>query len=165
MIVFGAAFLFNLMQKNGLIDKINSSVAGLHHTSEVRFFLLALGLTGFFEGVAGFGTPGAIVPLLLISLGYNAVLSVSVVLLFNGLFAIFGAVGTPLTIGIQIPLQLSEGLMFEIGIISALISLLVVFLWLFYVFRMFAAYGIRLYHKKLIIGLYTLFAIPFCLFA
>jgi lactate permease len=165
MIVFGAAFLFNIMQKNGLIDRISSSVAELHPANEVRFFLLALGLTGFFEGVAGFGTPGAIVPLLLIALGYNAVLSVAVVLLFNGLFAIFGAVGTPLTIGIQLPLQLPEGLMLEIGIISAGISVMVVFFWLFYVFGMFKNHGIKLLHKKLIVWLYVLFIIPFCLFA
>ena len=125
MIVFGAAFLFNIMERNGLIGRISSSVAQLHPSNEIRFFLLAIGLTAFFEGVAGFGTPGVIVPLLLIALGYNAVLAVAVVLLFNGLFAIFGAVGTPLNIGMQVPLQLGDKLIFEIGIISTLASVFV----------------------------------------
>ncbi|MCM4161615.1 L-lactate permease [Antarcticibacterium flavum] len=165
MIVFGAAFLFNIIESNGLISKISTSVAQLHPSNEIRFFLLAIGLTAFFEGVAGFGTPGAIVPLLLIALGYNAVLAVAVVLLFNGLFAIFGAVGTPLTIGMQVPLQLGDKLIFEIGIISTLASVFVVFLWQFYVFRIFKTYGNILEKKKLIILLYILFIIPFCLLA
>ena len=73
MIVFWAAFLYNIMEKNGLIDRISHSLDKIHPVKEIKFFLLAIGLTAFFEGVAGFGTPGAIVPLLLMALGFNAV--------------------------------------------------------------------------------------------
>lgn len=165
MIVFGAAFLFHIMQKNGLINRISSSVAQLHSSNEMRFFLLAIGLTAFFEGVAGFGTPGAIVPLLLIALGYNPVLAVAVVLLFNGLFAIFGAVGTPLKIGMQLPLQLGDSVVTEIGMIATLASVMVVFLWMFYIFKIFKNNGNILQQKKLILVLYFLFILPFCLLA
>lgn len=102
MIVFGAAFLYTIMEKTGMIHQISHSLDTLHPSKNIRFFLLALCLAAFFEGVAGFGTPGAIVPLLLIGMGFDAVLSVAVVLMFDGLFALFGAVGTPLLTGMQL---------------------------------------------------------------
>ena len=69
-------------------------------------FFLALFLTAFFESVAGFGTPGVVVPLLLIGMGFSPALSITAVLLFNGLFAASGAVGTPVTVGLVGPLGL-----------------------------------------------------------
>jgi lactate permease len=121
MIVFGAVFLYEVMKASGYIELINHSIKEIHPRKEVRFFLISIGLTAFFEGVAGFGTPGAIVPLLLISMGFNPVLSVSVVLLFNGLFSAFGAVGTPFAAGLKIPLKLSEMMAAEIAGIAACI--------------------------------------------
>jgi lactate permease len=165
MIVFGAAFLYNIMDKNGFIQGISHSLDNLHPSNEIKFFLLAIGLTAFFEGVAGFGTPGAIVPLLLINMGYNPVLSVAVVLLFDGLFAIFGAVGTPLITGLQLPLQLSGGEIKEIAWVSAVAGVLVMGLIFFFIFRMFLRNEITLAYKKHIFVLYTFFAVPFCFIA
>src|SRR5690606_30374783 len=138
MIVFGAAFLYDTMDKTGMIKAISHSLADIHPSKELRFFLLAIGLTAFFEGVAGFGTPGAIVPLLLISLGFNAVLSVAVVLVFDGLFSMFGAVGTPLLTGLQIPLELSNVEVKNIAVLSAFTGVLVVAVLILFIFRMFA---------------------------
>lgn len=165
MIVFGALFLYNIMKGCGLIDEISHSLDELHPSKEIRFFLLAICLTAFFEGVAGFGTPGAIVPLLLIAIGFNTVLSVSVVLLFDGLFAIFGAVGTPLVTGLQLPLDLSPAQLQQIGFTSAVSGTLVYVFVLFAVFRMFSNIQAPLQHKRTILLLFTFFAVPFCLFA
>lgn len=165
MIVFGALFLYNIMQGTGLISQISHSLDNLHPSKEIRFFLLAICLTAFFEGVAGFGTPGAIVPLLLIAMGFNAVLSVSVVLLFDGLFAIFGAVGTPIITGLQLPLDLTHPQVQRIGFTAAVIGTIVQFLILFAVFRMFGKMHEPLQHKGKILLLFTFFAIPFCFFA
>lgn len=165
MIVFGALFLYNIMQGAGLISEISHSLDNLHPSKEIRFFLLAICLTAFFEGVAGFGTPGAIVPLLLIAMGFNAVLSVSVVLLFDGLFAIFGAVGTPILTGLQLPLDLTNSQVQQIGFTAAVIGIIVQFFILFAIFRMFAKMQDPLQHKGKILLLFAFFAIPFCLFA
>ncbi|MFN4762681.1 L-lactate permease [Gillisia sp. Q332] len=165
MIVFGALFLYNIMQGAGLISQISHSLDNLHPSKEIRFFLLAICLTAFFEGVAGFGTPGAIVPLLLIAMGFNAVLSVSVVLLFDGLFAIFGAVGTPILTGLQLPLDLSHAQVQQIGFSAAVIGVIVQFFILFAIFRMFAQMQNPVQHKGKILILFTFFALPFCLFA
>ncbi|MFD3000368.1 L-lactate permease [Pontibacter toksunensis] len=165
MIVLGAVFLYNIMSHTEMITQISHSLDGLHPSNEIRFFLLALGLSAFFEGVAGFGTPGAIVPLILMALGFSAVLSVSVVLLFDGLVALFGAVGTPVLIGMQAPLGLSAGEVNTIGMIAAFMVVLAGLLVLLLVFRMVAREYGPLEHKKQVLLLYTFFAIPFCVFA
>jgi lactate permease len=108
LVVFGAIFLYGSMKSSGYVARINESIGGLSPHRDLRFFLLVIGLTAFFEGVAGFGTPGAIVPLLLISMGYAPLLSVTTVLLADGIFAVLGAVGTPLIAGLKLPLSLSD---------------------------------------------------------
>lgn len=165
LIVLGAVFLYNIMAHTEMITQISQSLDGLHPSKELRFFVLALGLSAFFEGVAGFGTPGAIVPLILMALGFSAVLSVSVVLLFDGMVALFGAVGTPILIGLQVPLGLSSGEVSNIGILAALMIALAGVVVLLLVFRMVAKEHGPLEHKKKVLVLYAFFAVPFCIFA
>ncbi|WP_181306249.1 L-lactate permease [Rufibacter sp. XAAS-G3-1] len=165
MIVFGATFLYTIMEKTGLINQITHSLDNLHPSKEIKFFLLAIGLTAFFEGVAGFGTPGAIVPLLLMAMGFNAVLSVSVVLLFDGVFSMFGAIGTPLLTGLQLPLHLSDSAVKTIALFSAVASVLAMYGLFFFVFRQFDHYKIPLQHKKQVYLLFSFFAVPFCFLA
>jgi lactate permease len=107
MIIFGAVFLYNVMEQKGYVAGISASLDKIHPNPNFRFYFLAFFLTGFFESVAGFGTPGAIVPLLLIAMGYDAVVSIAVVLLIDGFFAMSGAIGTPVTAGFEAPLKLS----------------------------------------------------------
>jgi lactate permease len=107
MIIFGAIFLYHIMEQKGFIEGIKSSLAAIHPDKTFRFFFLAFFLTAFFESVAGFGTPGAIVPLLLISIGFSPVLSIATVLLIDGFFAMSGAVGTPVIAGLETPLGLN----------------------------------------------------------
>ncbi|MEM9985169.1 MAG: L-lactate permease [Bacteroidota bacterium] len=114
MIVFGAIFLYYTMEKRGLIDGIKGSLSGIHSDRSFQFYFLAFFMTAFFESVAGFGTPGAIVPLLLISLGFSAIRSIATVLLIDGLFAVSGAIGTPVTAGLEAPLSLDPELVASI---------------------------------------------------
>lgn len=108
MIVFGALLLHQNMEQIGFIEKIKNSLKIVHKDAGFQFYFLAFFLTAFFESVAGFGTPGAIVPLLLISLGFSPILSIVVVLLIDGLFAISGAIGTPVIAGFENTLHISE---------------------------------------------------------
>ncbi|MEM8874706.1 MAG: L-lactate permease, partial [Planctomycetota bacterium] len=66
MIVVGAILLYVVMEQTGALGELERSLETVHPDRQVRFFFLALFLAAFFESVAGFGTPGAIVPLLLI---------------------------------------------------------------------------------------------------
>lgn len=165
MIVFGAAFLYNIMERTGLISQISHSLDHLHPSSEIRFFLLAICLTAFFEGVAGFGTPGAIVPLLLIAMGFDAVLSVSVVLLFDGIFALFGAVGTPVLVGLQLPLNLLPVQVQQISFLSAVLGVVSGIVLLLFIFRLFKQYQSPVKNKGRVFLLFLFFSVPFCIFA
>jgi lactate permease len=107
MIVGGALLLYAVMDQTGALRELQDSLDRIHPDRQVRFFFLALFLTAFFESVAGFGTPGVVVPLLLISMGFSPALSIATVLVFNGLFAVSGAIGTPVTVGYVGPLDLA----------------------------------------------------------
>ncbi|AHM62279.1 L-lactate transport [Flammeovirgaceae bacterium 311] len=98
-------------------------------------------------------------------MGFEAVLSVSVVLLFDGLFALFGAVGTPVLIGLQVPLQLSPHQVQQISLLAAGLGVLASSVILLFIFRLFAASHAPLQHKGKVVLLYLFFAVPFCLFA
>jgi lactate permease len=124
MIVFGALLLHQNMDQVGFIDRIQLSLKTAHHHPGFQFYFLAFFLTAFFESVAGFGTPGAIVPLLLVSMGYSAILSIVVVLLIDGLFAMTGAVGTPIVAGLQNPLDLNLDQVDALYIYGALFMML-----------------------------------------
>ncbi|MEO1237939.1 MAG: L-lactate permease, partial [Planctomycetota bacterium] len=106
MIVGGALLLYAVMEQTGSLDELKASLEKVHPDRQVRFFFLALFMTAFFESVAGFGTPGVLVPLLLMGMGFSAPLCIAAVLLFNGLFAVSGAVGTPVALGLVQPLGL-----------------------------------------------------------
>jgi lactate permease len=108
LIVIGAILLYTIMQQTGQFDELKTSLDRVHPDRQVRFFFLSLFLTAFFESVAGFGTPGVVVPLILIGMGFSPALSVATVLLFNGLFAVSGAIGTPVLVGLQQPLGLAD---------------------------------------------------------
>lgn len=119
MIVFGAILLYQTMEQKGFIDDIKSSLQGIHSNRNFQFYFLAFFLTAFFESVAGFGTPGAIVPLLLISMGFPPITSIAAVLLIDGLFAMAGAIGTPVSIGLESTLTLSSSMVGQIYLYAA----------------------------------------------
>ncbi len=165
MIVFGALLLYGVMEAAGLIRQITHSLDGIHPAREVRFYLLALGLTGFFEGVAGFGTPGAIVPLLLMAMGYDALLSVSVVLLLNGIFAVFGAVGTPITAGLELPLDLAPDDIDRVARLAAALMALVGTVMMAGIFRLYTRLDSRMAFVRPISLMYGLFAVSVVAFS
>lgn len=165
MIVFGAIFLYQVMIQTGMIHGISNSLREVHPSNEVKFFLISIGLTAFFEGVAGFGTPGAIVPPILISLGFNAVLSVAVVLLFDGLFAVFGAIGTPITVGIKQPLALDDAEVLTLSTYSALLISLVGVIFLVFIFGLYKKFNGPLKEKRIISLLFIFYSFLLILFS
>jgi lactate permease len=55
----------------------------------------------FIEGAAGFGTPAAVAAPLLVALGFPAATSVMLGMMIQSMAVTFGAVGTPVLVGIQ----------------------------------------------------------------
>jgi len=107
LIVFGAVLLYFTMLESGAIKTISSIVIGMSRDRRIQANLAWL-LVAFFEGVAGFGTPGAIVGPLLFGIGFPAVISASLVLIFNSTPVSFGCVGIPVWGGVGGPLKTED---------------------------------------------------------
>ncbi|UOQ86762.1 L-lactate permease [Gracilibacillus salinarum] len=100
-IVFGAILLLNTLQKSGAIDTIRAFFMGVTPDRRVQLILIAWLFGAFIEGSAGFGTPAAIVAPLLVVLGFPPLAAVVLALIADSSPVSFGAVGTPIIVGVQ----------------------------------------------------------------
>ena len=107
-IVFGALVLLYTLMRSGAVDRINAGFATISDDPRVQVVLLGFFLATFIEGVAGFGTPAAVVAPLLLALGFPALAAVIAALLGHAVATVFGAVGTPIIVGYQQPLSAVE---------------------------------------------------------
>ncbi|WP_306055963.1 L-lactate permease [Natronococcus wangiae] len=106
-IVFGALVLLYTLMQAGAFDRINRGFAAVSDDRRVQIVLLAFFLATFIEGAAGFGTPAAVVAPLLLALGFPALAAVIAALIGHIIAVTYGAVGTPIIVGIRQPLGLS----------------------------------------------------------
>ncbi|QIB74664.1 L-lactate permease [Halogeometricum borinquense] len=98
-IVFGAILLLYTLKQTGAFDAINAGFASVSEDRRVQVVLLVFLMGSFIEAAAGFGTPAAIVGPLLVGLGFPPLAAVVIALTGNLMAITFGAVGTPLIIG------------------------------------------------------------------
>lgn len=108
LIVFGALFFLALLRRTGSIAVLQHSFATLSPDARVQAVLIGWILGSFLEGAAGFGVPAAITAPLLIGLGFRAVPAVVVALVGDSTAVSFGAVGTPMIIGMGQGLAAAE---------------------------------------------------------
>nr|WP_324759763.1 L-lactate permease [Haloarcula sp. GH36] len=101
VIVFGAILLLYTLKQSGAFEVINAGFSSISDDRRVQVVLLCFLMGSFIEGAAGFGTPAAIVGPLLVGLGFPPLAAVVVALTGNLLAITFGAVGTPLIIGLR----------------------------------------------------------------
>ncbi|SDY33758.1 lactate permease [Evansella caseinilytica] len=104
-IVFGAILLLNTLKLSGAIDIIRTSFMGISKDRRVQIIIIAWLFGAFIEGAAGFGTPAAIVAPLLAALGFPPLAAVVLALVADSSPVSFGAVGTPVIVGINQGLQ------------------------------------------------------------
>lgn len=104
-IVFGALVLLYTLMQAGALDRINQGFVAVSDDRRVQIVLLAFFLATFIEGAAGFGTPAAVVAPLLLALGFPALAAVIAALVGHIVAVTYGAVGTPIVIGIRNPLD------------------------------------------------------------
>jgi lactate permease len=99
-IMAGALLLLAYQRQTGQLDKIRQGFAKL--SPDPRLQLLWVGWFGvaFMEGIAGFGTPAAIIAPLLITLGFHPLAAVVLTLIADSAPVSYGALGTPLLIGV-----------------------------------------------------------------
>src|SRR6056297_83626 len=99
VIVFGAILLLYTLKQSGAFEVINAGFSSISDDRRVQVILLVFLMGSFIEGAAGFGTPAAIVGPLLVGLGFPPLAAVVIALTGNLMAITFGAVGTPLIIG------------------------------------------------------------------
>jgi lactate permease len=104
-IVFGALVLLYTMMQAGALDRINQGFAAVSRDRRVQIVLVGFFLATFIEGAAGFGTPAAVVAPLLLGLGFPALAAVIAAIIGHIIAVTYGAVGTPIIVGIQAPME------------------------------------------------------------
>lgn len=104
-IVFGAILLLNTLKLSGAIDTIRNSFMGISPDRRVQLLIIAWLFGAFIEGAAGFGTPAAIGAPLLVALGFPPLASVVLALIADSSPVSFGAVGTPIVVGVSQGIQ------------------------------------------------------------
>ena len=104
-IVFAALVLLYTMLRSGAFDTLNRNFAEISEDRRVQVVLVAFFLATFIEGAAGFGTPAAVVSPLLLGLGFPALAAVVVGLVGHVIAVTYGAVGTPIIVGIDEPMS------------------------------------------------------------
>lgn len=100
-IVFGAILLLNTLQESGAIATIRQSLLGISQDPRVQVIVIAWLFGSFIEGASGFGTPAVITVPLLVAIGFPAMAAVVAALIIQSTPSTFGAVGTPIIIGID----------------------------------------------------------------
>lgn len=100
-IVFGAILLLNTLQESGAITTIRQSLLGISRDRRVQVIIIAWLFGSFIEGASGFGTPAVITVPLLVAIGFPAMAAVVAALIIQSTPSTFGAVGTPIVIGID----------------------------------------------------------------
>src|SRR5690554_2245049 len=99
-IIFGAILLLNTLKHSGGITAIRSGFANITPDRRVEALIVVWVFGCFIEGSSGFGTPGAVAARLLVALGFPALAAVVLGMMVQSTPVSFGAVGTPMLVGV-----------------------------------------------------------------
>ncbi len=105
VIVFGAVLLLNVLKESGAVDTIRASFTSISPDRRVQAIIVAWLFGTFLEGAAGWGAPATVVGPLLIALGFPALAAVMVALMLQSTPVSYGAVGTPILVGVNTSLE------------------------------------------------------------
>lgn len=100
-IIFGAILLLNTLKHSGGITAIRAGFVSISPDKRIQAIIVAWLFGCFIEGASGFGTPAAIAAPLLVALGFPAMAAVMLGLMVQSTPVSFGAVGTPMIVGIN----------------------------------------------------------------
>jgi lactate permease len=100
-IIFGAILLLHTLERSGGVAAIRRSFHGVSDDRRVQIVIVAWLFGSFIEGAAGFGTPAAVAAPLLVALGFPAATAVMLGMMIQSTAVTFGAVGTPVLVGLQ----------------------------------------------------------------
>ncbi|GFN21921.1 L-lactate permease [Thermanaeromonas sp. C210] len=100
-IIFGALLLLATLKYSGAIATIRAGFMKISPDRRIQAIIVGFLFGCFIEGASGFGTPAAIVGPLLLALGFPAFAAVIVGMITQSVPVTFGAVGTPILVGVN----------------------------------------------------------------
>lgn len=104
-IIFGAIFLLETLRATGMLDAMRNGLTGISPDRRVQAIVVAWLFGGLLEGSAGFGTPAVVCVPLLIVIGFPPLAAVLTGMLIQSAPVSFGALGTPIVIGVATSLS------------------------------------------------------------
>lgn len=115
LIVFSAILLLNTIKESGAILAIRKGFMDISPDRRVQAIIVAWFFGCLIEGASGWGTPSAVGAPLLFALGFPAMASVMAMLIIQSTPVSYGAVGTPLLIGVKTGLDGKEDVLADIA--------------------------------------------------
>ena len=101
IIVFGALLILYTLKYSGGMETIQYGMQQISDDRRIQAIIIGYMFASFIEGAAGFGTPAALAAPLLLSLGFPPLAAAVLCLVFNSFPVTFGAVGTPVIVGLN----------------------------------------------------------------
>lgn len=183
-IVFGAILLLNTLKESGAIKSIRKGFMDISPDRRVQVIIVAWLFGSLVEGSSGFGTPSAVGAPLLLALGFPAMAAVVSVLVIQSTPVSFGAVGTPMLLGVwsginnkedvaaaiapATPLAYLQHIVSNVGLLHALVGVLIPLLLVCLITRYFGekrsfAEGLKAWKFALFAG--VAFTLPYYIVA
>lgn len=101
LILFGAVLLLNTLTHTGAVDRMNVGFQNLSSDMRIQLVIVGFLFSALLEGASGFGAPAVVIGPLLYALGFAPMAAVVLALVANSTPVPFGAVGTPLVVGLS----------------------------------------------------------------
>lgn len=128
-ILLGAIFLMNTLKDTGFMERIKLGFYTISSDMRVQSVLIGVFFVSLLEGLAGFGSPVAIAAPLMVSLGFRPMAAVVLSLVGDTIAVTFGAVGTPMLVGLSnVPTYNDAGFLAAIAQQATRIDFLLAFL-------------------------------------
>src|SRR5699024_7365997 len=123
-ILFGALVLLNTLRNTGAVDRINQGFQNISGDMRVQVIIVAFLFGSLIEGAAGFGAPAMVTGPLLFALGFSPLAAATIALIADSTAVAFGAVGTPVAIGLSNNPNAGGGFFQEIAVSVTTMDLL-----------------------------------------
>lgn len=114
IIVFGAILLLNTIKESGAILSLRQGFMDISPDRRVQAIIVAWLFGCLIEGASGWGTPAAVGAPLLLALGFPAMASVMSMLIIQSTPVSYGAVGTPILVGVNTGIGSKEDVLAQV---------------------------------------------------
>lgn len=99
-IIFGAILLLKTLEHSTALHVIKDGFSQISPDRRIQVVILCWTFGAFIEGASGFGTPAAVVAPLMVALGFPTMAAVMLGMMVQSTPVTFGAVGTPILVGV-----------------------------------------------------------------